>query len=87
MSNLDRRLKRAESKLNMDRKQIVVRIRDFHTQDRGQFDLSNPVEEWLTYREALASAAKLNGLVVLHEAAEIKARRIAATENRMAARP
>ena len=84
MSNLERRLKRAESKLNMDREQIVVTIRDFH--DEGEFDLSNPVEEWLTYPQAMEKAPEQNGIVVLHEAAEREARRAAASGKRGAAR-
>lgn len=79
MSNLDRRLKRDESKLNMDGEQIIVRIST--EGNKKGFDLSNPAEEWLTYPEALESAPEQNGLVVLHEAAEIKARRTAASGN------
>jgi hypothetical protein len=79
-----RRIKKAEEKLNIDREQIVMRIKTYG--DKGGFDLSNPIEEWLTYTEALEKAPAQNGLVVLSEAAEIKARRAAAIENHGAAR-
>lgn len=86
MLNLERRLKRAESRLNMDREPVVVKIRDFHVQDHGQFDLSNPVERWLTYRQAVEKAHEQNGLIVLYEAGEIAARRARAGRNHGAAR-
>ena len=78
MSDMNRRLKRAESRLNMDREQVVVIIRDFH--DEGEFDLSNPVDDWLTYAEALEKAPEQKGLIVLHEAAERQARRAEARQ-------
>ena len=78
MSDLDRRLKRAESRLNTDREPVVVVIRDFH--DDAEFDLSNPAEDWLTYTQALGKAPEQNGLVVLHEAAERTASRAEARQ-------
>ena len=42
---MNRRFKKAEKKLNLDRKQIVVVITSY--EDKKGFDLSNPVGEWL----------------------------------------
>ena len=78
MSDMNRRLKKAEKKLNVGREQIVVTIHDFH--DEGEFDLSDPVEDWLTYPEALERAAEQNGIVVMSEAKEIAARRAGARQ-------
>ena len=80
MYDMNRRLKQVESRLNMNREQIVVIIHDFH--DGAEFDLTGPVEEWLTYPEALQKAPEKNRSVVLHEAAEIEARRAAARRGR-----
>jgi len=73
---MNRRLSRAESRLNMGREQIIVTIHEFY--DERLFDLPNPVEEWLTYPQALERAPEQNGIIVLHEAEETAARRAAA---------
>jgi hypothetical protein len=78
MYDMNRRLKRAENRLNMGREQIIVTIHEFYGEH--PFDLSNPVEEWVTYPQALEQAPELNGIIVLHEAGEIAARRAAARQ-------
>ena len=75
MSNLSRRMKKVEKKLNLDRERIVVRITSY--EDKEGFDLSNPAEEWLTYPEAVKKALEMGNFIVLHEGAEIEARRAA----------
>lgn len=80
MSDMNRRLKKAEKALNLDSKQIVVRITTY-TKDKEKFDLSNPSKEWLTYPEAVEKSCEQNGLIVLHEYAEIEARKAAKLSN------
>ena len=63
-------MKKAEKRLNLDSEQIVVIINA--VSDEG-FNLSNTVEEWLTYPSAIKS--QQNGIIVLSEYKEIAARR------------
>ena len=79
MYDMNRRLNKAENKLNLDKEQIVVRITTYG--DKKGFDLSNLPEQWLTYPEALERAPKQNGVIVLHEDEEITARRKARLSN------
>ena len=78
MSDIKRRLKKAEQKLRINQEQFVVVIRFY---DITEFDLSNPVTEWLTYPKALERAAKQSGIIYVSELEEIKARRAAMNQN------
>ena len=79
MYDMSRRLQKAEKTLNLDSKQIVVRITT--CEDKEGFDLTNPSKEWLTYPEAVEKSCEQNGLIVLHEYAEIEARKAAKLSN------
>ena len=71
MSDIRRRLQRAESTLNLANERIVVIIR----QHGEEFSLPGTVKEWLTYPEAVAKAPDQNGIIVLSELKEMAARR------------
>jgi len=70
MSNIKRRVKKIENKLNIADERTGVFI--VLTSDRTK-ELPEPVEEWVTYKEAKAGCRQL-GIFMADPAAELKAR-------------
>ena len=73
MRDISRRINKVEKRLNLDKKQIIVIIKDHYGNE--SFGLSEPVEQWLTYPEAIEDAQEQNGIIVLSESKEILARK------------
>ena len=73
MYDISRRINTVEKRLNLDKEQTIVIIRDHNGNE--SFGLSEPTEQWIIYPEAVENAQKQNGVIVLSESKEITARK------------